>query len=131
MRSINEIIVHCSATMPTMDIGVAEIDRWHKDRGWSGIGYHYVIRRDGSLETGRDISRAGAHVSGRNANSIGVCIIGGIDKEGKSETNFTLAQWGRLVMLLNDLKEKYPGVLVRTHNEFANKDCPTFILPNG
>jgi hypothetical protein len=77
------IVVHCSATGPAADIGVAQITQWHKQRGFDTVGYHYVIRRNGTLETGRRESEIGAHVRGHNANSIGVCLAGGVDAKGK------------------------------------------------
>ena len=73
MRHINEIIIHCSATPEGRDYTVADIDRWHKARGWRGIGYHYVIYRDGSVHAGRPVEQIGAHCTGHNANSIGIC----------------------------------------------------------
>ena len=73
------IAVHCSATRPSMDVGVKEIDQWHRARGFSGgVGYHYVIRRDGTLEHGRAEAAVGAHVEGYNHNSVGVCLGGGV-----------------------------------------------------
>src|SRR5690606_114532 len=78
-RFINLLVIHCAATTPLMDIGAKEIDVWHKQRGWSKIGYHFVIRRNGVIEKGRDISEVGAHVEGYNKNSIGICMVGGID----------------------------------------------------
>ena len=88
MRGITTIAVHCAATTPDMDIGAATIDRWHKERGFSSIGYHYVIRRDGTLETGRPLNTPGAHVQGHNAHSIGICLAGGVDQAGKPEKQF-------------------------------------------
>ena len=82
MRQINDIIVHCSATKEGRDYTVADIDRWHKARGWRCIGYHYVIYRDGSVHAGRPVEQIGAHVTNHNANSIGICYIGGLDASG-------------------------------------------------
>ena len=84
MRNINEIIVHCAATPEGKDFTVADIRRWHKARGWSDIGYHYVVYRDGSVHKGRPVSKVGAHVRGRNRNTIGICYIGGVAKDGKT-----------------------------------------------
>ena len=89
MRKVNLLVIHCAATKPNMDIGRDEIDSWHKARGWSGIGYHYVIRRDGRIESGRPVEQAGAHASGYNANSIGICLVGGINHNGKPEFQST------------------------------------------
>ncbi|MBQ0048079.1 MAG: N-acetylmuramoyl-L-alanine amidase [Prevotellaceae bacterium] len=84
MRTINELIIHCSATAEGKDFTAADIDRWHRVQGWSGIGYHFVIRLDGTVEPGRPIDKAGAHCSGHNANSLGICYIGGIAPDGKT-----------------------------------------------
>jgi len=129
MREISLIIIHCSATPPTMDIGADEIRKWHTGKGWSDIGYHYVIRRDGVCEDGRAEKRAGAHVKGFNSNSIGVCMIGGVDAEGNSESNFTAIQWDVLEPLICILSERYPDARITGHNdpEFnSGKDCPCF-----
>ncbi len=84
MRKIKEIIIHCSATPEGKDFTVQDIDKWHRQRGFKGIGYHYVIYRDGSTHQGRDLECAGAHCMGHNANSIGICYIGGVAKDGKT-----------------------------------------------
>ena len=78
MREINKIVVHCSATQEGKNISAATIDKWHKKRGWRGIGYHYVIALDGSMEYGRPVEQIGAHVKGMNKNSIGIVYIGGV-----------------------------------------------------
>ena len=95
-RTINEIDIHCSATPPNMDIGVKEIRQWHVAKNWSDIGYHDVIRRDGTLEEGRPLERAGAHIRGRNANSIAVCMIGGVKADMEAANNFTKEQFDTL-----------------------------------
>ena len=87
MRKITKIIVHCSATPEGRDYTVADIDRWHRQKGWNGIGYHFVIYRDGSVHTGRDVEVMGAHCTGQNANSIGVCYIGGMTADNKKHTH--------------------------------------------
>lgn len=125
-RRINMIIVHCSATPPDMDIGVEKIREWHKERGWSDVGYHCIIRRNGNIENGRHVNRAGAHTTGHNANSIGVCLIGGINKKGKAEANYTPAQWATLERLLRVLRVEYRDATIHGHREFAAKDCPSF-----
>lgn len=121
------IIIHCAATSPSMDIGVKQIDRWHRARGWLGCGYHFVIRRDGTVEKGRDEKVAGAHVSGMNHCSIGVCLVGGV-KEDKvtPDNNFTDAQFKSMKALVTQLLAKYPGAKVRGHKDFAKKACPCF-----
>ena len=130
MRKVDLIIIHCSATRPAMDIGAKEIRGWHvNDNGWSGIGYHGVIRRDGTLESGRSLDEAGAHCRGKNAHSVGICLVGGLNDTGKPEANFTPAQWATLERVVRDLLRKYPGASVAGHNEFAAKACPCFNVP--
>jgi N-acetyl-anhydromuramyl-L-alanine amidase AmpD len=127
MRKIDKIIIHCAATKPSMDIGVKEITEWHWDRDWSTIGYHYVIRRNGTIETGRSKDRAGAHTKGQNANSLGVCLVGGINDKGQPAENFTKAQWGSLERLMRILKADFPWATIHGHREFnAGKACPSF-----
>lgn len=144
MRHIDLIVVHCSATRRSADIGVAEIDKWHKARGWSGIGYHYVIRRNGLLEHGRPEEKVGAHVYGQNKHSIGICLVGGLDDEGDVqegfETTFTPEQKTSLLALLAALRAKYPGADIQGHRDLSpdvngdgiiekwewTKNCPCF-----
>lgn len=126
-RNIKEIIVHCSATPEGKDFTVADIKRWHLQRGFSDIGYHYVIYRDGSIHTGRDESIIGAHCTGHNTNSIGVCYIGGCVSNGKTPKDTrTTQQKQSLVKLLKELKTKYPQASIHSHRDFANKACPSF-----
>lgn len=126
-RNIKEIIVHCSATPEGKDFTVADIKRWHLQRGFSDIGYHYVIYRDGSIHTGRDESIIGAHCTGHNTNSIGVCYIGGCVSNGKTPKDTrTEAQKVSLLKLLSELKKKYPEAKVYPHYKFAAKACPSF-----
>lgn len=127
MRHINEIIIHCSATPEGRDYTVADIDRCHKARGWRGIGYHYVIYRDGSVHAGRPVEQIGAHCTGHNANSIGICYIGGVAADGKTPKDTrTPAQRIALRELVEELRAKYPGATVHGHREFASKACPSF-----
>lgn len=126
MRAINLIIVHCSATPPNMNIGANEIRKWHMDKGDRDIGYHYVIRRNGEIEHGRDEAVAGAHCKGHNANSIGICLVGGVDRNMKPENNFTEAQFETLERWLRALKADYVKAAVHGHNEFSTKACPSF-----
>lgn len=126
MREITEIIIHCSATKEGHPFFAADIDRWHKAQGWSGIGYHYVIDIDGKVETGRAEYQTGAHAKGHNANSIGICYIGGLDINGKPKDTRTQEQRKSLAELVARLKVKYPKATVHGHNEFANKACPCF-----
>lgn len=126
---IQYIAVHCSATPAKMDIGVPEIRRWHKQKGWLDIGYHFVIRRDGTLEGGRPENQQGAHVEGYNHCSIGVCLVGGLAKDAKTaENNFTEDQMQELAALLLELRQRYPNAVVQGHRDFldVHKDCPSF-----
>ena len=127
-EATNKIIIHCAATSPSMDIGAMEIERWHRQRGFQCIGYHFVIRRDGTLEYGREVDEVGAHVTGNNSDSIGICLVGGVKESDKKtpEKNFTQAQYDTLMMLVDDLKTSYPDAKVYGHNEFASKACPCF-----
>jgi len=131
MRTITKIIIHCADTPANMDVGVEEIRRWHMDppphgRGWLDVGYHHIIRRDGTDERGRPHEQTGAHVAGHNANSIGVCVVGGKGKNNAAEANFTRAQWAALERLVVNLTRLYPAATVHGHNEFSSKACPAF-----
>lgn len=126
-RSIKELIVHCSATPEGKNYSVDTIRQWHLQRGFSDIGYHYVIYRDGSIHIGRDESIIGAHCTGHNTNSIGVCYIGGCASDGKTPKDTrTTEQKQALVKLLKELKTKYPQASIYSHKDFANKACPSF-----
>jgi N-acetylmuramoyl-L-alanine amidase len=131
-RKIDKIIVHCSATRPSHDIDAKEIDRWHKKRGWSGIGYHFFIKRGGLIEIGRPIEKQGAHTSGLNKNSIGICYAGGVKEErgedGKwdADDNRTSEQIASLLTLLRLLKKIFPEATIHSHRDFAAKACPSF-----
>lgn len=129
MRLIKEIIVHCSATPEGKDFRMSDIDRWHKAQGWSGCGYHYVIDLDGKIEFGRSISKQGAHASGHNANSIGVCYIGGCAADGRTPKDTrTERQKESLEWVLLVLKATFPMAKVIGHNEISKKACPSFRL---
>ena len=126
-RRIDEIIIHCTATPEGKDYDIAEIRRWHLQRGFSDIGYHYVVYRDGSVHEGRDVDIAGAHCTGRNSHSIGVCYVGGCASDGKTPKDTrTEAQKAALLSLLMDLKALYPAAKIYGHHDFANKACPCF-----
>ena len=124
------IAIHCSATSEKQNFGAADIDKWHRSKGWACIGYHYVIKRDGTIEEGRKESQIGAHVADWNAVSLGICMIGGVDADDmtKAEDNFTTAQYASLITLLKKLKVKYPKAKVQGHRDFPNvhKACPSF-----
>ncbi len=129
MRPVEYIVVHCSATKPSADIGAAEIRRWHLDRGFSDIGYHFVIRRNGVLERGRPLKKPGAHVKGYNRRSIGICWVGGLNNiTGKPEDNRTEEQKITLATLVKALKEIWPYAEVKGHRDFpgVKKACPCF-----
>lgn len=129
MRAINEIIIHCSATPEGKDFTVKDIRNWHLQRGFNDIGYHYVIYRDGSIHTGRAITFAGAHTLGHNQHSIGICYIGGMDRNNKNPKDTrTPEQRFALFKLVHELTMKYnlPFNRVYGHYEFANKACPSF-----
>lgn len=118
-RSINSIIIHCSDTPESMDIGVNEIRDWHvNERGWSDVGYHYIIRRDGTIERGRGEYIAGAHCRGKNTNSIGVCLVG--------RGRFTESQFHSLRELIKDLEIRYEIREIAGHYKYSNKTCPNF-----
>lgn len=134
MRQVNEIIVHCTATRPEWWAGrstnqkVAEVRKWHLDRGWSDIGYHYLIDRNGTVAEGRPVERQGAHVKGRNKGTIGIALFGG---HGSSEDDsfadhFTPEQDDALRELLDSLSERFDVSKVSGHNEYAAKACPGF-----
>lgn len=128
VRHINQIIIHCAATPPHLDWGVEDIRRLHtRSFKWSDIGYHWVIRRDGTLEQGRPEERAGAHARGHNANSIGICLVGGIDTNGKPASNFTPSQLKTLRRIVDEKLADYPGSEVIGHRDTgAKKACPSF-----
>jgi N-acetylmuramoyl-L-alanine amidase len=141
MRKINLIIVHCSATPEGKDYTVEDITRWHKARGFNGIGYHYVVYRDGTIHGGRPVTEIGAHCEGHNANSIGVCYIGGLANDGETPKDTrTTAQKLSLIKLLSQLKKLYPHAVIKGHRDCSpdlNKDgkiepsewvkeCPSF-----
>lgn len=132
MRSIDLIVIHCSATGQSADIGAADIRKWHTSppRNWSDIGYHYVIRRDGRLEPGRPEEAIGAHAQGHNATSLGICVVGGVDADNKAlaDFNYTRAQMATLESLISDLLLKYPKAAVCGHRDLPNVDkaCPCF-----
>jgi N-acetylmuramoyl-L-alanine amidase len=123
---IDTLIIHCTATPPHMDIGAKTIDRWHKERGWSGIGYHIVIRRDGTEEYGRPLHTIGAHAKGNNINSIGLVYVGGVNADGKPDDNRTTAQRNTMEKEVKHIIAAFPGIRVIGHNEVSSKACPSF-----
>mgnify|MGYP001148671095 CR=1 FL=1 len=126
-RTIDLIVVHCSATPPSMDVGAAEIHRWHLDRGWRDIGYHAVVRRDGTVEAGRPLDQAGAHVRGHNKHSLGICLIGGVDQHGRPEANFTGPQLRAAALWALARQSENPGAQIFGHRDLdPHKACPSF-----
>lgn len=134
-RTIKEIIVHCTATKEGYDYTIDDVRRWHTlpvasgGRGWSDIGYHYLIGRHGELWEGRDVDIQGAHCAegGHNRFSIGVCYVGGLARDGKTPKDTrTLQQKAALLKLLTDLKRTYPNAKIYNHGDFCAKACPSF-----
>ena len=126
MRTITLLILHCSAVRPDQQSSVAQINTWHRQRGFHlGIGYHYVVRRDGSVETGRPEYLVGAHCLNHNAHSIGICYEGGLDIRGQPADTRTAAQKASLRTLLEDLHRRYPKALIVGHHDLnPQKACP-------
>lgn len=118
-RVITDIIIHCTASQPCTDLSADDIRRMHKAQGWSDIGYHYVVRLDGTVEEGRDVDIIGAHVSGFNKHSIGVVYVGGMDMQGRPKDTRTENQKNALLLLLMDLRKLYPNARIRGHRDFS------------
>lgn len=146
-RRIDYIAVHCTATPEGRDLTVEQIRKQHKAQGWSDCGYHYIIYRDGTVHLGRDVDISGAHVSGYNANSIGIAYVGGLENRPgvaynqlKAKDTRTDAQKASLLALLTDLRKFYPKAKIQGHRDFSKdlngdgvitpdewvKDCPSF-----
>ena len=114
MRPIKKVIIHCSATKPSMDIGAETIRRWHVDgNNWADIGYHFFVRLD-------------AHCKGQNTSSIGICYAGGVDENGEPEDTRTSQQKAALIELTSSLSTLFPGVTFHGHKEYSPKACPSF-----
>lgn len=122
------IVIHCTASTPKMNIGAHEIDQWHRKRGWVKIGYHFVIRRDGTVEIGRNVDEVGSHAAGHNSTSVAICLVGGLDLQLKPANNFTPEQWASLARLVHNLKAEYPDAEVLGHRDLpgVRKECPCF-----
>ena len=132
MRDIKYIVIHCAATKPSMDVPIERVRKWHLDRGWSDIGYHYYITRDGKIHKGRDLNIVGAHVRGYNKNSIGIFYEGGINEKGDPEDNRTDEQKKSLLKVVKVLKFVFENAVVQGHRDFPNvkKACPSFDAKN-
>jgi N-acetylmuramoyl-L-alanine amidase len=127
VRPLDKIILHCSATPEGKHFEVETIRKWHLQRGWKDIGYHFVIYLDGSVHEGRPIEQVGAHTQGQNTGSIGVCYIGGVAKDAKTaKDTLNEAQEIAIVNLIHALREEYGNLTLHGHNEFAPKACPSF-----
>ncbi|WP_064746793.1 N-acetylmuramoyl-L-alanine amidase [Lysobacter antibioticus] len=128
MRQITALVVHCSATPAGKPFRAADIDRWHREKGWVCIGYHFVIPLDGSVEPGRPVAEPGAHVEGHNRDTIGICLIGGVDSLGKPANTFNERQFEALEMQLRALRSRFPQAKIQGHRDFpgVKKACPSF-----
>lgn len=126
MRKIDEIIIHCTATRRGRDFTVADVTRWHRQRGFRTIGYHFLIRLDGTICEGRKLDEIGAHCKGHNARSIGICYVGGLDETGNPADTRTPAQKEALRKLVARLSASFPEASLHGHREFAAKACPCF-----
>ena len=139
MRQLNEIIIHCTATRPdwwasrSTKAKVNEVRRWHvEDRGWSDVGYHYLIDRDGTVMEGRPLEKTGAHTKGRNKGSVGISLFGGFGgaADDQFDDNFTVEQEVALRQLIGKLQEDYPSITkISGHSQYAPKACPCFSVP--
>lgn len=121
-RVIDSVVWHMSETPPNMDIGSKEIREWHLELGFRNIGYHFVIRKDGTIERGRPIHESGAHCRGKNAKSIGICYVGGW--EGNDDR--TREQVEAMHKLMASLTTTFGALDVFGHYEFSTKSCPNF-----
>tara|TARA_R110000824_G_scaffold300622_1_gene488632 strand:+ start:394 stop:804 length:411 start_codon:yes stop_codon:yes gene_type:complete len=129
MRKIDKIILHCSGTPELKDFDVEDIRDWHVNgNNWSDVGYHFIIKLDGTIQDGRPIKKIGAHVKGKNRSSIGICYIGGMNRDMTNwQDTRTKKQKESLLLLINDLKKRFPNTIVYGHKDFTNKKlCPSF-----
>ena len=127
MRTITLIVIHCSAVRPDQRSSAKDIDKWHRDKGWNGIGYHYVVRRSGQIEPGRPEATVGAHCVNHNRHSLGICYEGGLDIRGEPADTRTPEQKAALRRLLEELHRAYPRALIVGHHDLApGKPCPCF-----
>jgi N-acetylmuramoyl-L-alanine amidase len=130
-RAIKELIWHCAATPEGKDFTVEDIRSWHKQRGWSDIGYHFVVYRDGRIMVGRPVGQIGAHCEGHNTGAVGCCYIGGVSADGKKPKDTrTPEQRASMLWLTEQLVKKFPITQVTGHNQYAAKACPSFYVHN-
>lgn len=126
-NNVEYIVIHCSETPPSADIGVVDIDRQHRKQGSFGCGYHFVIRRDGTLERGRNVETPGLHTRGYNHCSISICLVGGVDMDGNPDDNFSVDQKITLEEALYELQNVYPNAKIVGHNDLDDAEfCPSF-----
>lgn len=139
-RAMNTVVIHCSATIENKNYTSKDIKKWHLQRGFNDIGYHFVILLDGTIEKGRPLNKIGAHVSGHNTGTIGICYIGGLDKNNKAKDTRTDAQKESLKKLINTLKENITIKEIKGHRDYSKdlngngkidkneyiKQCPCF-----
>ena len=131
MRPIDTIVIHCSATMEGRPFTVDDIDKMHRRLGWNGVGYHYVIKLDGTSQVGRQMDTIGSHVQGHNSKSIGICYIGGIGANGKAKDTRTEAQKVTLQKLITELRIKYPAAKFVGHRDLSpDKDGDGVVEPH-
>ncbi len=129
-KKTDTIVIHCTQTPVTMDIDVEKVTQWHKDRGFDTIGYHYLIKRDGTLQVGRDEKYTGAHATAVNGTSIGVALVGGGTPSMSWENNFAPIQLETLKTLLLKLKDDYDIEKIIGHYQVDDKkECPSFDVP--
>lgn len=121
-KSTDYIALHHAAAITC---SAQDIDNWHKNNGWSGIGYHYFVRKDGSIYRGRPEWALGAHVSGMNNCSLGICAEGNYDTEKTMPT----AQKAAILTLIKDVLSRYPKAKVVGHRDIGSSDCPGKYYP--
>jgi N-acetyl-anhydromuramyl-L-alanine amidase AmpD len=128
LSRVDYLVVHCSATPPRLNWTAKDIDRVHRQQGWLSIGYHFVIRRDGTVDIGRPETAQGSHARGVNDRSLGICLVGGVDDKGRADDNFTPEQFASLRALLRQLKAKHPAAKIIGHRDVpgTRKACPSF-----
>lgn len=128
---VKRIVIHCTATREGQFVDAKMIDKWHRNQGWSGIGYHFVILLDGTIEVGRSESRWGSHVKGYNTGSIGVVYVGGLDRQGGAKDTRTPEQRESMARLVMELAEVYPDAEVLGHRDLSpDKDGDGVVEPH-
>jgi len=129
MRKVTKIIIHCSATFEGQEFDVDDIREWHLRRGWRDVGYHYVIKLDGTVQEGRPLEEVGAHAKNHNRNSVGICYIGGLSEDRKPKDTRTQEQLISLRNLVAEILFQFPNATVLGHNQISSKACPSFDVP--